>query len=84
MANILIFLSFGSICAAAMENSKNKAQSSFMKLTSVLILVSNHILDLVGVRPFLLNHYTNVYGTTARLGNLSDVKFFMLVVYHME
>ena len=45
MAKVLLFLSFGSIYAAAIENLKNKSQSSFMKLTSVIILVSNHILN---------------------------------------
>ena len=69
MANILLFLSFGSICAAAIENSKNQPQSSFMKLISVLIIVSDHILNSFGVRPFLLSHSTNAYGTTASLGN---------------
>ena len=38
MAKILPFLSLGYICAAAIENLKNKTQSSFMKLTSVLII----------------------------------------------
>ena len=76
------FLSFGSICAADIENSKNKPQSSFMKLTSVIIIVSNNILNSFGVRHFLLSHSTNAYGTTASLGNLSVVKFVMPVVSH--
>ena len=38
MAKILIFLSFGSILDSAIENSKNKPQSYFMKLTSILII----------------------------------------------
>ena len=54
MAKILIFLSLWSIHAAAIENLKNKSQAFFMKLTYVLIIVSNHILNSFGVRPFYL------------------------------
>ena len=49
-----VFWLFGSICAAAIEISKNKPQSSFMKLTSVIIIFSNHILNAFGVALFYL------------------------------
>ena len=82
MSRKLLFLSFGSICAAAIENAKNNYQSSFLKLTSVLIISSNHNLNSLGVRPFLLSHSTTAYGTTASLGKFTVVKFFLTVVSH--
>ena len=80
MARTLLFLSFGSICAAAIENVKNNSQSSLFQLTSVLTIYSNHTLNSLGVRPFLLNHSTTAYGTTASLDNFTVVKFFLPVV----
>ena len=83
VAKVMLFLLFGSICAAVIKNSKNKPQFSFMKLKSVLIIVSNHVLNSFGVRPFLLSHSIAAYGTTASLRNLSVVMFVMPVVSHM-
>ena len=83
MAKTLIFLSFGSICAAAIENAKNKSQSAFLLLTSVLIIFYNHTLNSLGVCPFLLSHPTIAYGTTASLGKLTVVKFVIPVVSHV-
>ena len=81
MARTLLFLLFGSICAAAIENANNKSQSTFMKLTYVLIIFSNHILNSFGLSPFLLGHSTTAYVTTSSLGNLSVVKFVMLFAH---
>ena len=45
MDRTLLFLSFGSICAAAIANSKNNSQSSLWKLPYVLIISSYHTLN---------------------------------------
>ena len=45
MARTLFFLSFGSICSAAISNAGNNYQSSLRKLTSVLVIYSNHTLN---------------------------------------
>ena len=52
MARILLSLLFGSIYAAAIENANNNSKSSFLQLTSVLIISSNHIPNSLGFRPF--------------------------------
>ena len=83
MAKKLLFLLFGSICVAAIENAKNKSQSSFMSLTSVLIFFFNRILNSFVVHPISISHSTTSYGTTASLGNLNVVKFVIPVVSHM-
>ena len=51
MARTLFFLSLGSICDAAIVNSKKNSQSSFCKLTSYLIISSNHTLNSLGAPP---------------------------------
>ena len=57
ITNTLILLSLGSICAAAMEKSKNNPQSFFWKLVSFFIISFNHTLNSFGVWLPLLGHY---------------------------
>ena len=80
----LFFLLFGFIYAAAIENAKNNSQSPFLKLTSVIIISSNHTLNSIGVRPLLLFQPTTVYGTASSIEIFTIVKFILPVVSHMS